>query len=68
MKGKKGKYSNSVVKQVVQLKLNYLLSPQLKERASSLTQVRLVTPSPLEDRGYSSLTQVRILTPSLPVQ
>ena len=33
------------------LKLDYLLSPQEKERASSLTQVRLVTPFPLEDRG-----------------
>ena len=31
--------------------LDCLLSPQEQERASSQTQVRLVTPTPLEDRG-----------------
>ena len=39
------------MKQVVLFKLDYLLSPQVKERASSLTQVRLVTPSLLVDRS-----------------
>ena len=38
-----------------------------KERAGSLTRVRLIT-SPLKDRGYSSLTQVRLFTPSLLIE
>ena len=36
-RAKRAKWSNSVVKQVVLLKLDYLHSPQAKERASSLT-------------------------------
>ena len=61
------KAKREVVKQIVKLKIDYLLCPQTKDKASTLTQVRLVTPSPLMTE-VSSLTQVRLLIPFLLIE